>query len=127
MKEMFSQCTSLKSLNIYNFDTSNVTQHSNLFYNISNNIIFCSNQEKQSNIVYLFSSFNNNCSFFCISDNKKYIFETNECLYKCNESNLYKYEYNNFNIAQMFHIFQIQMNFCVKVILYIQHIIHIQI
>ena len=96
MEEMFKECISLQSLNIYNFDTSKVNKLTDMFYNINNNLILCANQEKQSTISSLFSNLNNNCSYFCLSNNQqKFIFETNECVLNCNESNLYKYEYNN--------------------------------
>ena len=97
MEGMFMDCISLKSLNLYNFDTSKLNKWTDMFYDINNNLIFCSNQEKQSNISSLFSIFNNNnCSFFCsLNNQKKFIIETNECILTCNQSSKYRYEYNN--------------------------------
>ena len=98
MEGMFKDCSSLISLNLYNFNTNNLNQYSNMFTNINSDFVFCVDQNEQSNIASLLSNYkNNNCSEFCLSyKQKKFIFETNECLFKCNNSNTYKYEYNNF-------------------------------
>jgi len=98
MKEMFSGCNSLISLNLINFDTSKLNSFSDMFLNIKNNIVYCINEEKESNIISLLSNFstNNNCtdSSF-LKSGQKFIFEKKIFIDNCTKDNIYKYEYNN--------------------------------
>ena len=98
MKGMFNDCKSLISLNLYNFDTSKLETYTDMFTNINNNFIYCTNEETQSNIVSLLSDYNNNdCSNYCFSNkNSKFIIETNKCIDECKNDEVYRYEYNNF-------------------------------
>ena len=96
MNCMFRNCESLISLNLYNFNTLDISEHSQIFSGVGNGLIFCINEEKVSNIISQLSSFTKNCSYFCSSNSQyKYIIEKDEFIDKCENDNIYKYEYNN--------------------------------
>ena len=50
------------------------------------------NEDKTANLFSNLSSFDNNCSYFCLGQKVK--FQTDICIDSCSSSD-YKYEYNN--------------------------------
>ena len=99
MGSMFYNCSSLTSLNLSNFETSSQCDVSNMFDNCNNELIFCVNDKSNGENMILKqltnSSYNNNCSYLCFVQSKKYIFEKEKCFINCYDDNDYKYEYNN--------------------------------
>ena len=96
MNYMFRGCSSLISLNLYNFNTLNVSEYSQIFSGVSGTLIYCINEEITTNIISMLSSFINNCSYFSdYNFQNKYIIDKNQYIDKCENDDIYKYEYNN--------------------------------
>ena len=64
-KYMFYYCSSLVLLNIKNFNTINVSNSENMFSSVNQNLIYCAEETKITNIKSLLSNYKNNCSYFC--------------------------------------------------------------
>ena len=56
-----------------NFNTINVSNSIDMFYDINNNLIYCAEETKISSIQSLLSNYVNNCSYFCFNQQHKYI------------------------------------------------------
>ena len=100
MYKMFYNCSSLTSLNLSNFETSSVTNMTEMFEGCNKELIYCINEENNGVNKILEhltdnSFHNNNCSYLCFIQSKKYIFEKKKCYINCYDDNDYKYEYNN--------------------------------
>ena len=100
MVKMFYNCSSLRTLNLNNFKTSSLSNMMEMFSACNNELIYCVNNKnnQENKILKLLTDnffYNNNCSFFCFIQSKKYIFEKEKCLLNCFDDNNYKYEYNN--------------------------------
>ena len=94
---MFYSCTSLISLNLYNFNLSRIKDYSSIFTKINKDLIYCIKETNLSIFNELLSSSSNlNCSdiYFTNSQHKlllnKSIFIDN-CINNLN----YLFEYNN--------------------------------
>ena len=121
MKNMFSRCSSLLSLNINNFDTSKVTNMNRMFYHCSSLIsLDLRNFNTKSDLSYsdIFKNINPNLTY-CISHNKtdkfssdfigvedcdnlcfvnsqhKIIKDSKICAESCYYNNRQYYDYNN--------------------------------
>ena len=100
MNNMFQDCSSLISLNLSNFQIISNTAFENIFEGISESIIFCASETLYEIIK---SDMNNKkCAIWdnnCIPDwskkSKKIINDNGICIDKCNETENYKYEYEN--------------------------------
>ena len=98
---MFSNCKSLISLNLNNFNTKSADNFSEIFTNINKNIIYCFNEEENSDILFSIKKQNqnylNNCSDICFEKSKQIkITEDRECVYDCMDDNhFYSYEFDN--------------------------------
>jgi len=93
---MFYSCSSLVLLNIKNFDTSKVSSSTYMFDNVNQNLIYCAEETKITNIKSLLSKYKNNCTHSCfLNQHYKYIIEKNECIDNCYNDQNYSYEYNN--------------------------------
>ena len=95
---MFCFCNSLKLLNFNISNTAEVTFFNIMFYNVSENIIYCINKETMDlNISSQITTFtNNNCSHSCfINSQNKFIIEEGICIDECSNYANYLYEYNN--------------------------------
>ena len=102
MKNMFRYCSSLISLNLSNFQIKENTQYEDIFFGISENLIYCMNNDFYEKIKSDMD--NKKCSVWdnnCIPDwskKSKKIINDNEnglCFENCNETENYKYEYKN--------------------------------
>ena len=69
----------------------------NMFQKTNQNMVYCINNISTNIKEQLVSSNlkNNNCSDICFFKSKKIILENKKCVINCNDSDLYKYEYNN--------------------------------
>ena len=93
---MFYSCRSLVLLNIKNFNTLSVSISIEMFDNVNKNLIYCAEETKISIIQSLLSNYINNCSHSCfLNQHHKYIIEKNECIDNCYNDQKYSYEYNN--------------------------------
>ena len=96
---MFYECESLKFLNLNNCDTSEVNEVSNMFDKNNEKLLLCMDENKTSDsIKNKFNSyFNNNCSLLLcyLNPNHKLINGTNDCINKCDEHEIFRYEFNN--------------------------------
>ena len=122
MYYMFNNCESLISLNIDNFDLSHASMihlmfhgcHSLISLKLDNlnssskiatymfegcntNLIYCIDYSKNYSFLPQLSGFkNNNCSDICFTDsNHKLIREKRKCIDKCENDDIYIFEYNN--------------------------------
>ena len=100
MNNMFQDCSSLISLNLSNFQITSDTAFENIFEGISENIIFCANETLYE--IIKSDMDNKKCAIWdnnCIPDwskkSKKIINDNGICIDKCNETENYKYEYEN--------------------------------
>ena len=95
MDGMFLYCNSLKYLNIKNFYLTTQTSLNEIFENIPEGLKICYNEES----AHIFESLNknliNNCEDNCFSSLSKLIKESKTCVNSCNETETYKFEYNN--------------------------------
>ena len=96
---MFYNCSSLISLDLYNFISSSASIK-DIFINITDNLIFCINEDKNQNIIsYLnsyYPNYYNNCSDICFNKEIKIkINENNTCSFDCINDGVYKFEYKN--------------------------------
>ena len=90
MLNMFYNDYSLEKLNLFNFETRQVSIYTNMFYNVNNNLIYCINETKCSNIITnLLKNFKNN-----ICSNKCFPKFQNLCLENCIRD-INKYPFNN--------------------------------
>ena len=93
---MFYSCSSLVLLNIKNFNTSKVSLSACMFDGVNQNLIYCAEETKITNIKSLLSKYKNNCTHSCfLNQHYKYIIEKNECIDNCYNDQNYSYEYNN--------------------------------
>ena len=101
MGYMFYNCSSLTSLNLSNFQISSLCDMTKMFNGCNNELIYCintNNNNENNNLLKQLTDtlfYNNNCSYLCFIQSKKYIFEKEKCLLNCYDDNYYKYEYNN--------------------------------
>jgi surface protein len=96
---MFYNCSSLISLDLNNFITSSISMK-DIFYNISDNLIFCIDEDNNPDIIsYLnlnYPNYYNNCSDICFNKTIKIkINENNTCSFDCINDEVYKFEYKN--------------------------------
>ena len=98
---MFSNCSSLISLNLNNFNSKSANNFSEMFTNINQNIIYCFNEAKNSDILITLKKQNlnylNNCSDICFEKSRTIkVTEDRECVYDCmDENHFYSYEFDN--------------------------------
>ena len=57
MDDLFNSCSSLMFLNIINFNTSIIVYSSNMFTGVNENLLYCANLNKMSNIIMQKSGF----------------------------------------------------------------------
>ena len=97
---MFTGCTSLAYLNLYNYNDNFTPNINNIFYETSNNLLIVIN--KESNLDKIISELS---SFKCIFNNSPMIIEDNKrriiydkrlCIIGCQIDEIFKYEYDNF-------------------------------
>ena len=100
INNMFEDCASLSSLNLSNFIIKENTDYNYIFYGISDNIIYCMNEEFYDKIKSDMS--NKKCAIWvddCNPDwiikSKKIINDNGECVEKCSLTESYKYEFEN--------------------------------
>jgi len=98
-ESMFCNCFSLIYLDLNNFITSS-EKIGHIFYNTSDNLIFCINEDNNPNIIaYLksnYPNYYNNCSDICFNKEIKIkINENNECSFDCINDEAYKFKYKN--------------------------------
>ena len=98
-ESMFYNCSSLIYLDLNYFITSSA-KIDNIFSNISDNLIFCINEDKNPDIIsYLnlnYPNYYNNCSDICFNKEIKIkINENNTCSFDCINDEVYKFEYKN--------------------------------
>ena len=96
MVEMFYNCSQLKYINLKNFIEHNSLNVTDIFKNITDNIVVClsGNSNKIKSLI-----FDKNCYTIDCSDNleikqKKKIYKTGICYNNLDYDILYKYEYN---------------------------------
>ena len=98
MEYMFEGCTNMEYINFYNFDEVKITNFTDMFKDINNNIVICDNEEN-NNTKLITRIENIKCSTIDCSDDwrskqKKIINETGQCIYSCENSTIYNYEFN---------------------------------
>ena len=99
MDYMFSDCYSLEYINLKSFNEKNLVGFLSMFYNVPNNIVICINENITNQKIFPQIK-NKTCSIIDCTDNwkskqKKLISnKDNECIEKCINNSLYKYEYN---------------------------------
>ena len=97
---MFRDCSSLTSLILSNFMVNEKTKYQNIFFDISENLIFCMNNDFYEKIK---SDINNkkcvirdNCIPNWHNKSRKLIYDNSgPCVEFCNQTEKYKYEYEN--------------------------------
>ena len=98
MYRMFYECINLEYINIYNFKEINLTNCNNIFVGVPENIVICIDENNiQDKILQKIKNIKCktiSCSNDWKSIQKKIIYNTNECIYSCENSTQYKYEYN---------------------------------
>ena len=99
MDFMFYGCSSLEYINLINFKEIKLNYPSNMFREVPENVVICIN----NNIIEYIKNYplkeNHKCLTIDCSDDwkskqKKIINNTNECIERCDNSPIYKYEYN---------------------------------
>jgi hypothetical protein len=102
MANMFKDCFSLISLNLSSFIISNNTNTKNILYGISENLIYCINDDFYEKIeIYVSSKTcavrDNNCITGWHIKSKKIIKDNDNvmCYDNCSQTKNYKYEYEN--------------------------------
>ena len=97
MKEMFYNCKNLEYINMINFSDINLKEFPDIFKDTPDNIVILINQENNGKIVPEIenkSCYNIENSNNLILKQKKIINDNNECIDDCENSEIYKYEYN---------------------------------
>ena len=102
MLKMFYECTSLISLNISHFTTSSSINKENMFMLCNNDLMYCINEVKNSDIITELSlansNYKNNCSDICFSELKRLKYYDNniiKCHIDCIYNDILKFEYND--------------------------------
>ena len=97
--DMFYNCSNLQYINFQNFIEYENSNFTNIFYDVPDNIVYCSNhEENMPNIIEKLKT--KSCVFNDCSNNwklkiKKIIDDKNICVDDCKEDNEYSYEYEN--------------------------------
>ena len=95
---MFEGCTNMEYINFYNFDEVKITNFTDMFKDINNNIVICFNEEKNKNKILpqikKLNCLTVDCSDDWRSKQKKIINETGQCIDSCENSTIYNYEFN---------------------------------
>ena len=113
MENFCSSTFSLISLNISKLNISKSYQ--NFFSNTNPNIILCYDEnEIPDDFLLQVNSYNNNCNYFCILDNKKFIPEISICVDNCSSELVYKYEYQNECLKDCPFYFNYEQTECIK-------------
>ena len=95
---MFYGCSSLEYINLINFKETGLN-FSSIFQKIPENVVICVNNKISEYIKNYPMKENHKCLTIDCSDDwkskqKKIINNTNECIERCDNSPIYKYEYN---------------------------------
>ena len=98
MDYMFYGCSSLEYINLINFKETGLN-FSSMFQKIPENVVICVNNKISEYIKNYPMKENHKCLTIDCSDDwkskqKKIINNTNECIERCDNSPIYKYEYN---------------------------------
>ena len=113
----FFECKSLIFLNLNSFEENGSVKVFNMFSNDTKDLIYCINNDKNREISKALldiqniqnqeghfhdgshqdelRSKNNNCSNVCFSNTAKIIIEKKKCIDKCENDDIFKYEYKN--------------------------------
>ena len=90
---MFHGCRPLISLNLFKLNTHLSSQ--NMFSNCNPKLIYCIDDSKSYSYLTQLHGYNN-CSDICFTyPGHKFIIQKNKCIDKCENDDIYKYEYNN--------------------------------
>ena len=113
MEYMFDNCNSLKYLNMPFFIENNNLNLTNIFNNISTDLIYCIKEEsKAKNLISLLDEQDNSindCSNICFSENAKFIIEKDVCIEDCNNDEYFNYEYKKLcykNCSNYFYTYE---------------------
>jgi hypothetical protein len=97
MSSMFSGCSNLAFINLYNYNDSSTINKKNIFSGTAANLIIVIKDESiTEGLVPELSSLNciiNNSSINFDENNKRIIFDTRKCIEDCQYNSIYKYEY----------------------------------
>ena len=95
---MFDGCVSLSYVNLFNFNQTKLRYQTNMFRDVPNNIVLClnnkNNNDKILNQLDDKSCYIKDCSSDWKSKQKKIISDSNDCIDKCEDDPIYKYEFN---------------------------------
>jgi len=97
---MFRDCSSLTSLNLSNFEITDNTIYENIFFGVSENLIYCVNDEFYEKIKSDMNkkkcAIRDNCIPNWHKKSRKLIYDSSgPCIEYCNETEKFKYEYEN--------------------------------
>ena len=74
MTNMFYGCSSLLSLNLKNFNTSSLIldNDNDMFTNCNKNLIYCIDDNKEYNFKSLLEPFIKDCNYICLKNNQRF-------------------------------------------------------
>ena len=91
----FYNCHALISLNLNSFNTISSTNDNSVFYGLNPNVIFTINEETTRNYYELYKGFNISSSNICFEESTKLLIARNECIYDCNNEEIYNLEFED--------------------------------
>ena len=98
LKYMFKNCTSLLFLNLKSFTEESLIDIEEMFYAIRNDLTYCINATKASNIISEIQSNSksskNNCSDTCFLNSAIFLNDEKKCISSYEKNISFQYEYN---------------------------------
>jgi surface protein len=123
MDSMFNGCSSLVYINFNSFVENSTLKISSIFSYDINSLIYCIDANNSAQIYnYLKKKkLDNDCDNICFSESRKIIPEKKICIKKCEDDEIYRYEYKNicYDLEHYQEIIMIEKTEINKVIEYI--------
>ena len=123
MDSMFNGCSSLVYINFNSFVENSTLKISSIFSYDINSLIYCIDANNSAQIYnYLKKKkLDNDCDNICFSESRKIIPEKKICIEKCEDDEIYRYEYKNicYDLEHYQEIIMIEKTEINKVIEYI--------
>ena len=104
MSGMFKNCIKLNYINFWNLEINHNQSVSDIFYEISSNVLYCINNEFKAYIIKKefdkIENATNNCTILCWYEDKSFFSDIGICSIDCRNEEINKFIYDDKCVAQ---------------------------